>query len=146
LRDREVWRLRIVPAATLVAVAALALVPLATGEGCLPFCEVPSHTTGGFVPPVTLVGAGSTLTWTSLDTLPHTASATTLDLCLHVTYSKTSPGSARFDILDGTLVVTMPGMEPKVCTGAEALPDRSLRLDYVCFYHPNTMNGTLLVK
>lgn len=122
------------------------LAPGAAGVGplCLPSCDVPSQTTGGFLPPVTFVQSGGEVTWSTLDSV-HTASEET-DLCFHVTYYPGGAERARFEIVDGALFAANEGAELAECTAALTLPDRSFAIDYVCFYHPSSMTGKIVVK
>lgn len=131
---------------SLALVGSLALLPGVAGDTCLPTCEVPSHLTAGFVPATTIVRSGSTVTWTTLDSI-HTASDTpdaAWNMCFNVAFGPTSPGSARFDIEDGVLYAQGEGDPRKACD-ARALPDGSFALEYLCLYHRATMNGVLVV-
>lgn len=109
--------------ALLLAAGPLGLLPSASGLGgvsvCAPACEVPSHTTAGYLPPATVVLSGSTVTWSSLDVAGH--SATSEGLCLHVTYDQGRPGSETFVVLDGVLHTAESGEAFRPCPEAQAL-------------------------
>ena len=132
---------------SLVVLGSLALLPGVAGDTCLPTCEVPSHLTLGFLPPATVVQSGSSVAWSTLD-IGHTASETpdaTGDMCFNVFFTpQGGPASARFDLEDGVAIAQGEGEERLACRGT-ALPDGSFAVDYVCLYHPTTMNGTIVV-
>lgn len=124
--------------ATLVALAA---VPLAVGGACVPTCTVFAHTEQ-FVPAVTQVDSGSTVTWHSLDS-GHSASDGN-DLCFN-TFFNLRDGRATFVIAGGALYAAGEGDAFEPCPSASALPDGSFALDYTCLFHGN-MNAKLLVR
>ncbi|HET6405578.1 MAG TPA: hypothetical protein VFH78_13115 [Candidatus Thermoplasmatota archaeon] len=133
-----------------LALAALAFAtPALAGSGtCIPSCEVPSHLTLGFIPIVTVVERGSTVTWTAMD-MGHTATSyADLAVCFDTHYTRSSPGQAWFTISDGKLFAISEWNDGALteCGNALALPDGSFSVDYTCVYHPSTMNGTLLIR
>lgn len=117
--------------------AAAGLVP----SVCAPACTVAGAdlTGGAFAPAAVFVLAPGTITWMSIDNLPHTAS----DLetgCFHATFTPSRAGTMGFAVVDGTLWT-----DDGPCEAAAQLPDGSFSLDYVCFLHPD-MTGTLVIK
>lgn len=124
----------------LVVIVSLAGLPPAAGEDvCLPSCEVPSHTLA-FLPPVTFVSSGSTVTWSTID-IVHTATAR--NGCFHVDFNVNAPASARFFIEDGALFGVSDG-ETNPCPGALSVADGLFVQDYECLLHPG-MRARLVV-
>lgn len=131
----------------LAALAALASAgsALAGGGACLPSCEIPSHLTFGFLPPVTEVERGSTVYWSTLD-IGHTA--TDLEgFCFNTNYAGAQRGQATFTILEGRLFAAseVQGGELVECDAALALPGGSFVLHYVCAFHQR-MEGDLVIR
>lgn len=132
--------------ALMLLLVLLALPPaLAAVEPCLPSCTVPGHERAGFLPPVTLVESGATLTWTAPDNVAHTATDAK-GFCFHTAFNGNTPGTSTFRLVGGVLVGESPGRAPKVCAAATPLPDGSFVLPYVCLYHPLAMTGQLVVR
>lgn len=126
------------------ALAASASPAMAGGGVCLPTCDIPSHTLGYF-PPVTVVGRGSTVSWSTLD-IGHTA--TDLEgFCFHAEYVGPQRGTATFTILDDKLFAVSDTQDgsPVECDAARALPDGSFLLHYACLYHQR-MEGHLVIR
>jgi plastocyanin len=125
----------------LVALASFAAAPALAAGACVPSCGVPSSTLG-YVPPVTVVASGATVTWSALDEA-HTATAEGAPLCFNVGYGPNNPGSATFRV-DATSMYARVGATERVCASATALPDGSFALRYRCVFH-GTMNGVIIV-
>lgn len=134
-----------------VLVVASALTPGAVGvvappAVCVPSCSVPSQTSAGFLPPLTMVTSGAVMTWSSLDVGHSASEVSDADACFDVRYTRARPGSATFVVADGTLLAANVGEPLAACEGALASPDGSFAVPYVCYLHPNTMTGTIVVK
>lgn len=131
-------------ALSLVALGLLAAAPLVLGDTCLPACEVRTQAMLLFVPSVSLVESGSSLTWLSSDNTAHTATDRA-GYCFHSSFSPGGDGSALFFIADGALFATSEAGDAQPCEAADVLPDGSFLLDYECLLHPN-MKGKILVR
>lgn len=123
--------------------------PVVAGGGfCLPTCDVQSNI-AAFVPPLTVVERGSSVTWHSYD-IAHAAADDSgtgpggIGTCFFTDYTAARPGTAVFTISDGGLFA-LSDLGFLECERGTALPDGSFVLDYICPYH-NRMVGTLVVR
>ena len=137
-------------AISLVAAGLLSTIPLAA-SGCVPTCGVTTVAMAQFVPMLTVVESGSSVTWTGgTDNTAHTASDADLQgaFCFDAHFGRQAPSSALFFISDGTLYAAtedlVGGQQTLPCTAAQPLPDGSFVLDYICLFHLN-MKAKLLV-
>ena len=129
--------------ASLCALALVPSIPLALGDTCLPTCDVVTAGSRVFVPALSVVDAGSTLSWRSGDNDGHTA--TDLDtFCFSTGFGTTLRGSVRFLVEEGLLATSVNGQPSEVCAVAPG-PDGSFLLHYVCLLHPE-MQGDVLVR
>lgn len=136
--------MRLALVTVLVALALPVAIPAAAAlVGCVPACEVQSHTTGGFLPRLTALASGATVTWRALDTF-HVAQDASA--CFSASYTPASPAVVAFSLRDGALYASSGGGAPRACASAVHLPDGSALLHYTCPLHPNTMQADLLVK
>lgn len=126
-----------------VAVAFLgAFAPFASAD-CLPSCEIGS-TAFAYAPPATVLASGDNLTWTSEDSVSHTA--TSPDFCLNARIDPAEPGRAFFRILGGSLQAAENESGPwRTCSEATALGEGGFALTYRCLYHPTFQNGVVVV-
>lgn len=134
--------------AVVVLLVLLSVPALASGPStCLSDCAVTSSV-AGYVPAVMIVESGAEVAWSGLpvENLGHTATEVgAASPCVNVLYS-TNPGRATFTIHDGALWAAQPLKAEKRCATATALPDGSFALRLFCQYHPNTMQGVLVVR
>ena len=122
--------------------AVLAAAPFVAADACAPTCTLLAHTQA-FVTPVAAVTSGSTVLWQTLD-VGHTATDR-VGGCFHTSFSEAELGRALLVVADGALYASGEGGPLEACASAQALPDGSFLLDYVCLFHPS-MEGKLLVR
>jgi plastocyanin len=126
----------------------LALIPAAAGDDCVPACDVGTQGVRGlkfaFVPPVTLVTSGSTVTWTSTDGAAHTATDGE-GFCFSSGFTEHTVGRALFVIVEGALLASSEFTDMAPCTSALAMPEGGFVLPYDCLYHPD-MKAVLIVR
>lgn len=132
-----------------VFVALLALAVPASAL-CLPTCDV--VTVGAplpgrnpaFVPPLTVIESGSSVSWSSVDGRPHTATDDTDAFCFWSDFDSVTPGVVTFFIANAQLWAESD-LGFAVCDLATALPDGSFTNAYYCAYHPD-MIGQLVIR
>jgi plastocyanin len=126
----------------LLALAAVAAAPFVAADTCLPTCDVTTAAMRFFVPQVSVVTTGSTLSWLSGDGFGHTATDLATG-CFHADFGSVNRGTVLFFVAEGALFAASEGKEPEACENA-ALPDGTFRLDYTCLLHPE-MKAAILV-
>lgn len=121
-------------------------VPAASVERCAPSCTVLT-VDNAFVPPVTVVESGATLTWAPapLARNPHTSTAVGDAPCFNAFYGAGSTARATLTLVDGQLLARTGNGADKPCLDALMMPGGAARLSYVCLLHPSTMVGELVV-
>lgn len=133
---------------SLAALALLALAPVVAGDSCLPACEVRTIDAGArwaYVPAATFVGSGSTVSWSALDTVGHSATDRASN-CFNVSFAGPAVRGALFFTSEGKLFASVDGKPAKRCSAATSLPDGSFLLRYECTFHAGAMEGVLVVK
>lgn len=133
--------------------AAALLVAPAASSACIPTCDVVSAGRNGvrlmFVPAVTLLQSGDSVTWASSEGLGHVAASGTprdSSYCFFASFNELETASVLF-LLDGGALFAVDGRgEPQVCEEARALPAGGFALDYYCPLHPTDMTAELVVQ
>lgn len=139
--------------AAIVATVVLATtVATATPAACVDPCGV--NATGvGFLPPVTVLASGSTVTWSTTEETSHSTGDGTSGTpsCFHanVGYGEFF-APIKFTIESGALFATTPAFEgdpgeTRECTSAQMSPSGQFVLPFQCIVH-SWMRGALVVE
>ena len=128
--------------------AALFSAPSVGSEGalCADPCIVPSHAVG-YLPPLVVIESGTSVVYTSLDTVHIHVDTPTLSGgdCFLTASKLASPADpVAFVIAGGALHASVADGPPVRCDGAIGLAEGGFILPMHCTLHPQ-MRGTLLV-
>lgn len=146
------------PLITLIIAGALAASPAPSGADATspapPLCADPCSIAAlgfGYLPPVTSIADGTTVTWTTTDSShPTTNSAVEEESCFLVPVGASAvPVPVRFDLADGGVIATEAPGTPEAlssrCGNAVATIDGAFVLPFRCLLH-GPMHGALLIE